>query len=207
MPFFEKHCVCDYCGAEFIRPHHHGRQPRYCRPSHRVRACERRRGLLRARERPIRPPSPEPDFSDRHHIGMAWVRKFSGNPRELMRTHRARPYAAPDPQGYVPSLCGHRMKFPEVRFSNHHTSTCKVCEDLADLHPVAGQWWSASTQQTAFALLNDLQSTALAVKQAAAQARPAHDTITRLDRRLDDLLRRFGLQTPPPSLHPSSCRT
>jgi hypothetical protein len=86
-------------------------------------------------------------------------------------------------------------------------STCKTCEHLADLHPVAPQWWSAMTQQTAFGLINDLQSTSLALRQARAGARPGPDTINRLDIRLTDILQRFGIQVPEPSLHWSSCRT
>jgi hypothetical protein len=202
-------CRCDYCGETFQRPSQYGRKPRYCRPSHRVRACERRRGLLRARERPIRPLPKEPGFSQRHFIGRSHIRRFAGRPSELHTTHRLRPYAMPDEYGLVPSLCGQPMRFPSTPIQPWvpDKSSCNTCEALAALHPIAGQWWSAATQLIAFALMDEIQSTALAIRQAAAGSRPTTDTLTRIDHRLSRLLHGFGLTPPEPSLHPASCRT
>ncbi len=51
---------CEWCGTLFRRRSLHGRPPRYCKASHRVRACERRRGLLRPGQRPSRTNLPPP---------------------------------------------------------------------------------------------------------------------------------------------------
>jgi hypothetical protein len=131
---------------------------------------------------------------------------FAGRMSELVTFHRARPNSIPDAKGFVPALCGQMMRFPDHRHPSKVDSTCKTCAALANLHPIAPQWWSATTQQVAFGLINDLQSTALAVRQAAIGVRPADEVIGRLDARLTDLLHRCGVILPEPSLHPSSCR-
>lgn len=43
--------ICEWCGKPFSAPHTRGPKPRYCRPSHRQRAFEFRRGLRGAHER------------------------------------------------------------------------------------------------------------------------------------------------------------
>ncbi len=84
---------------------------------------------------------------------------------------------------------------------------CWECKRLTALHPVNERWWSAGTQRTATALVEDMRSLVLAIRQARAHRRNPHATLARVDRELSRLATALGLDpVPPPSLHPTSCR-
>jgi hypothetical protein len=216
--------ACEWCGTRYEPRSRSGRTPRFCKASHRVRACERRRGLLRPSQPPTRTHLPEP-IQQSHAVGID--KKFhhvvdrlatpvgheTGNARTIsVRAmshwgfHRARPGGLPDRNGNVPSLCGAMIRIlglPTGVLRRHNS--CRTCERLAELHPTPDAWWKASTQRTATALADDLRSTVLAVGQAVAHERDPIETLTRVDRELRNYIANIGLFDPlDPSLHPRS---
>jgi len=85
-------------------------------------------------------------------------------------------------------------------------SKCRSCLRLAVLHPVNAHWWSAGTQRSATALVNDMRSLVLAVRQALAQGRDPLATLRRANEELSQLAVQVGLDpVPEPSMHPRSC--
>jgi hypothetical protein len=120
-------------------------------------------------------------------------------------SHFVRPGAVPDARGRVPSLCGTMLRHPGERPGRIGTG-CKTCNKLVELHPVNEWWWSARTQHGATAILNDMASLVLAVRQARHRKRDPHRVLARVDDELSRLIIAVGLDTiPPPSLHPRSC--
>jgi hypothetical protein len=199
-------CVCEHCGAEFERRSRFGRAPRYCKASHRVRACERRRGLLRAGRRPNRTHLPAP----LHYTGPQQGHELThqlGRSQHLThwRTHFVRPGALPDEQGRIASICGTMLRHPGERPYGVGVG-CKRCNQLAPLHPVNESWWAARTQHGATALLADMSSLVLAVRQALDEKRDPSEVLERVEHELSMLVIAVGLDAiPAPSLHPRSC--
>jgi hypothetical protein len=197
---------CEWCGVAFDARSRSGRLPRFCRASHRVRACERRRGLLRAGSAPVREVLPvsgrqgligvEPRklVYFQHERGLSpWVdyRQFAAQ-----RIHRVRVGGVPGRE-LVPSLCGVMVRAVGNPVQARGLfSTCRSCESLAGLHPVDPGWWNAMTQRVGTALLDDLRSTVLAVGQAVAGVRDRDETLERADRELRRLASAVGLTDP-----------
>jgi hypothetical protein len=209
----EGHLVCEWCGTHFANRSFLGRTPRFCRASHRVRACERRRGLLRPRHAPERRSLPSPGrqgpigTTDRPWLKLEHERGESpklviadGRP---FRFHRLRIGGLPDERGSVPSLCGTMVRPTEnPAQSVARQNCCYSCERLAKLHPVDPNWWNATTQKVATALLTDLSSTILAVGQAAQGKRDPKLTLNRLDLELRMFAASVGIPSPLlPSMH------
>jgi hypothetical protein len=220
------HLVCEWCGARYDQRSPSGRIPRFCKASHRVRACERRRGLLRPRQPPPRTELPAPTqqshavglvvntrlrhivdrFAD--PIGHETGRTSSTSLRTVANAgfHRARSGGLPDRHGRVPSLCGAMIRIlglPTGVFRRQNS--CKTCERLADLHPTTNFWWKAATQRAATALADDLRSTVLVTGQAIALKRDPIATLSRVDEVLRTFLIQMGIPDPlQPSLHPMS---
>ncbi len=209
---------CEWCRTRFNPRSHRGRRPRFCRGSHRVRACERRRGLLRAGSPPIRSSLPDPARTGpigfepspfirlTHEMGTPPVIGFEAFSR--LRLHRVRVTGLPhgpraDSPGLVPSLCGAMVK-PVGNPGQAGASwmRCISCERLSHLHPVDPRWWDAMTQRTAGVLMDDIGSTVLAVGQAVAGVRDPAVTLARVEVELRRLGRALGLPEPlEPSLH------
>ncbi len=209
--------VCEWCGRRFNPRSHRGREPRFCRASHRVRACERRRGLLRAGSAPKRVTLPEAGrqgpvgvpagtFIDFQHEPGS-IRVVGATTFKRLRVHRIRIGGVPQGRT-VPSLCGAMVEpVGNPVQAGGLMSQCVSCERLARLHPVDPKWWSAMTQRVAGAVLDDINSTILAVGQAVAGKRETKATLARTDRDLRRLAIALGLREPlAPSLHPSSAR-
>ncbi len=209
--------TCEWCGTRFNPRSHRGRQPRFCRASHRVRACERRRGLLRAGSAPLRPSLPDPGRQAPVGIPASKFINYQHEPGSVpfigttafrrLRVHRIRIGGVPQGR-YVPSLCGALVEpIGNPVQAGGSISRCVSCERLAHLHPVDPRWWSAMTQRVAGALLDDINSTILAVGQAVAGTRDSDVTLRRTDRDLRRLANALGLREPlAPSLHHSSAR-
>ncbi len=216
--------LCEWCNTRFNPRSDRGRRPRFCRGSHRVRACERRRGLLRAGSPPQRRTLPEPKRAGQ--IGVAGVPSVAFLAHEMgtppfigfeafsrLRLHRVRVTGLPhgvaaDAPNLVPSLCGTMVK-PVGNPVQTGTGwmRCVSCERLAHLHPVDTRWWDAMTQRTAGVLLDDFGSTVLAAAQAVAGAREPVETLARLEAELRRFGRALGLPEPlAPSLHHRSVR-
>ena len=215
--------TCEWCGTRFDPRSWRGRLPRFCRASHRVRACERRRGLLRAGRAPVRAGLPAAGRSG--PIGVE-IGRYSplGHERGLplmvtsstmarLRIHRVRvgglPGVARTKGGrLVPSLCGVMVEVVGNPVqSGSSWNRCRSCERLAVLHPVDERWWDAMTQRTAGVLLDDIQSTILAVGQAVAGGRDPVIALGRVERELRHLGRSIGFGEPlAPSLHHRSVR-
>jgi hypothetical protein len=217
--------VCDWCGCRFDARSPFGPIPRYCRPSHRNRASERRRGLLRPGERPQRNALPTPQSSPHtaslpgairdlrpvlnlfdlgHEVGRTGMHaepRLSHTPRSF---HRVRAGSVPNEIGLVPSLCG---SWVQIHNLPTHLAVgpyrwCRRCEDLAPLQPTEPNWWHATTHRVATGLIDDLRSTELAVKQALAGSRDPRVTLERVQRQLEHVSANLGRPpTPPPSLH------
>jgi hypothetical protein len=219
--------VCEWCGTRFDRTSWNGRTPRFCRASHRVRACERRRGLLRARQRPERVTLPPPKYqlpmgAESHRIlpgvltffadqNMAVGHEVARSATTLIRGttmqdfHRVRPGAPPNKRGDVPSLCGTTVTPLGCSSFMMSGPGCRKCASLAELHPVEPVWWDAGTQRVAATLLDDLRSSLLAVGQARAGKRDKNLTLNRLEQELRNLTAHLGRPDPlQPSLHHSS---
>lgn len=197
--------TCEWCGETFHRRSLRGRPPRYCRPSHRVRACERRRGLLRPGQRPPRAELPPP--SDYVGPALGRVEHDQGKTHSTMAwtMHLARPGGLPDAKGRTPSLCGTMVRQAGERPHNSGP-VCIHCTRLARLHPVNEHWWSAGTQRVATALVEDMRSLVLAVRQSRTKLRDPLPTLARVDAELTRLAVALGLDpVPEPSLHPRSC--
>lgn len=204
--------TCEWCGVPFDPRSSRGRLPRFCRASHRVRACERRRGLLRAGRAPQRGrlPStgrqgpigidPNPFIVYAHEPGS--VPLLGSVAFRRLRIHRIRVGGIPDAH-LVPSLCGAMVQpVGNPVQAGGLMSVCRSCERLAALHPVDPRWWNAMTQRVAGALLDDIGSTILALGQAVAGARDPDATLVRAERELRLLGCAIGLVEPlPPSLH------
>ncbi len=204
--------ACEWCGERFDPRSHRGRLPRFCRASHRVRACERRRGLLRAGSAPLRSAMPAPSrqgpvgiekgvfIGQEHEPGSAPL--IGTTTFRRLRVHRIRVGGVPDGR-LVPSLCGAMVQpVGNPVQAGGLMSQCRTCERLALLHPVDPRWWSAMTQRVAGALIDDIGSTILAVGQAVAGARDRDETLVRADRDLRRFATAVGLREPlPPSLH------
>ena len=215
---------CEWCGIRYEPRSFCGRTPRFCKASHRVRACERRRGLLRPAQPPQRVHLP-PLTQQSHAIGVDvslhnLIDRLSTpighetgsartiSPRNISHWgfHRARPGGLPNKRGYVPSLCGAMIRIIGLPTGVvRRQGSCRTCERLAELHPTRDAWWKASTQRTAMALADDLRSTVLAVGQAVANKRDPIATLTRVDQELRIYMSQIGLFDPlNPSLHPRS---
>lgn len=204
--------ACEWCGTRFDPRSHRGRTPRFCRASHRVRACERRRGLLRAGSAPFRPTMPEASrqgpvgipaevfVGHQHEPGS--VRLLGTSTFRRLRVHRIRVGGVPQGR-FVPSLCGAMVQpVGNPVQAGGLMSQCGTCERLAPLHPVDPRWWSAMTQRVAGALIDDIGSTILAVGQAVAGVRDRDATLLRAERDLRRFATAVGLREPlPPSLH------
>jgi hypothetical protein len=222
--------VCDWCQCRFDARSPFGPVPRYCKPSHRNRASERRRGLLRPRERPQRNALPTPQSSPQtaslpgaipelrkvltlfdlgHEVGRTGMHsepRLSHTPRSF---HRVRPGSVPNEIGLVPSLCGSWVQVHNLptHLAVGHYRWCRRCEDLAPLHPTEPNWWHATTHRVATGLVDDLRSTELAVKQAVVGRRDPWLTLERVQRQLEHVSANLGRPpTPPPSLHHNSVR-
>jgi hypothetical protein len=240
------HLRCEWCATRFHRASVRGPEPRYCKASHRNRASERRRGLLRPGARPIREELPPPSFAHHHGchpeasvqaklIAHQWkfdtpdLTKVDSNMRAAPNRnlghergranmeniparfhvrdqsfHRARPGSLPNSAGLVPSLCGTMIKVHGLpaHLAGLQFRACRRCESLAPLHPLEPSWWDATGQRAATALVEDLRSTQLAVRQALAGARDPLVTLSRVSNELQTLGARLGRpQVPPPALH------
>ncbi len=215
---------CEWCATRFDPRSLSGRTPRYCKASHRVRASERRRGLLRPTEPPRRTHLPVPSLQShpvgiekRAHDVIDFLARPLGHETGNGRTvspgtagrwgfHRARPGGLPNKRGYVPSLCGTMIKIIGLPTGiSRSQNSCRTCERLAELHPTHDAWWKASTQRTATALADDLRSTILAVGQATVEKRDPTETLKRVDQQLRNFVIQIGLPDPlEPSLHPKS---
>ena len=210
--------ACEWCNTRFNPRSVRGRRPRFCRGSHRVRACERRRGLLRAGSPPVRATLPNPG---RHGAIGVEVQPFTylgherGTPPTIasqtfrrLRLHRVRVTGLAhgdraDTPGLVPALCGAMVKpVGNPVQSGSSWLCCRSCERLSHLHPVDQRWWDSMTQQSAAVLMDDLGSTVLAIGQAVAGVRDPVVTLTRVEQELRRLGVSLGLVEPlPPSLH------
>jgi hypothetical protein len=216
--------TCEWCGARFNRKSYYGKAPRYCRASHRVRASERRRGLLRPRQRPARVTLPTAAFrhllgqddipdqiarlEDQYDAGYLSASSFWAMRRGLPRSdyHLVRPGAAPGEDGRVPALCGTMVK-PHYKPVVGLTSgaSCLRCEGLVPLHPAEPHWWSTTTLLGAAAIVDDLRSTTLTVGQAIAGKRNPRKVLRRVEQELLAMHALLGRAQPlPPSLHPRS---
>jgi hypothetical protein len=211
--------LCEWCNTAFNPRSQRGRRPRFCRGSHRVRACERRRGLLRAGSPPIRQTLPAPQRAGvvgvqpmfpvhrfGHEQGTRTMVAFEAFSR--LRIHRVRVTGLPhgldaDDPGLVPSLCGTMVKaVGNPVQTGSGWLRCRACERLAHLHPVDPRWWDAMTQRTAGLLMDDFGSTVLSVGQAVAGVRDPVETLRRVEAELRRLGKALGLPEPlAPSLH------
>jgi hypothetical protein len=220
--------TCEWCGARFNRKSFSGKVPRYCRASHRVRASERRRGLLRPRQRPARVSLPEAQFrqlvaidpapaatiealEDGYDQGYLSASSYWALRRGVatLDYHLLRPGAAPNAEGLVPTLCGVLARTTGRPLLGLNTgASCRRCQNLAPLHPAEPFWWKTTTLLGAATLADDLRSTILAVGQAIAGHRDPLAVLRRAERELQHMNDTLGRPKPlPPSLHPASTRS
>jgi hypothetical protein len=220
---------CEWCGARFNRKSHYGKPPRYCRASHRVRASERRRGLLRPRQRPERTSLPTAQFrqllgvdptpaetidalEDQYDQGYLSASSYWALRRGItthLDYHLLRPGAPPDEKGCVPTLCGVPAQVTgRPMLGLRDGSSCRRCQALAPLHPPEPHWWKTTTLLGAATLADDLRSTILALGQAIAGHRNPLAVLRRTEQELKQMNDKLGRPKPlPPSLHPSSTRS
>jgi hypothetical protein len=221
--------TCEWCGTRFNRKSHYGKTPRYCRASHRVRASERRRGLLRPRQRPERTSLPTAQYrhllatdptnaatidelENQYDQGYLTASSYWAHRRGItthLDYHLLRPGAPPDETGRIPTLCGVAAQVTgKPVLGLRDTSTCHTCQRLAPLHPPEPHWWKTTTLLTAATLADDLRSTILTIGQAIAGHRNPITVLQRTEHELKHMNNKLGRPKPlPPSLHPTSTRS
>jgi hypothetical protein len=214
---------CEWCKERFDRRSQSGRRPRFCKASHRVRACERRRGLIRPGAPPLRyslPPAElqrqaigvEGSASIPNRLVVAHYGQETGYSRRSLTQiggltfHRIRPGALPNKSGHVPSLCGTMITVVQIpTHAVRRDGACKRCEALAPLHPTDSAWWAAGTQRGATAILDAMRSSLLVVGQAMQHKRDPIATLNRVHHELTFVFSSIGLPpNEPASLHPRS---